>query len=336
MRLRTWSNDTSTPKGRTGSGWPTSPPFPRGQALRADLGGVRVPGRGARRVQPAHRGLVDGRPSSYRTGPRSAEHGRQPAPARGGDPSLRPRLTIPLGGVRQTLPGDGGASLDRLRGRLHSVVFPACRGPVSQTMRNSAKGVVLPRSSRMEQDRRFPPAGRPERLSDIVENGLCIGCGLCQAVAGQDRIEFVITPEGRERPVERKKIPPDAWRRILGTCPGVRVEGATPGLSGQGAKTDRAWGPYHRVCLGHAADPEVRFRAASGGVLTALAAWLVEHASSQVRRLGRSEVFVSRSKRHTSRASNTARTARTRAIRVRFELGDGPEVIRHQPPRGSS
>ena len=119
-------------------------------------------------------------------------------------------------------------------------------------------------------------AGRPERLSDIVENGLCIGCGLCQAVAGRDRIEFVITPEGRERPVERKEIPPDAWRRILGTCPGVRVEGALPELSGQGAKTDRAWGPYHRVCLGHAADPEVRFRAASGGVLTALAAWLVE------------------------------------------------------------
>ena len=115
MRRRTWSNDTSTPRRRTGSGWPTSPPLPltRAGALRADLGGVRVPGRGARRVQPAHRGLGDARPSSYRTGPRSAEHGRQAAPARGGDPSLRPRLAIHLARVRQTLPGDGGASLDR-------------------------------------------------------------------------------------------------------------------------------------------------------------------------------------------------------------------------------
>lgn len=133
-------------------------------------------------------------------------------------------------------------------------------------------GAVSPRSPGMEQDHRF----RPERLSDVVENGLCIGCGLCQAVAGRDRIEFVVTPDGRERPVERKDMPPDAWRRILGTCPGVRVEGATPDLSGQGARKDRAWGPYHRVCLGHAADPEVRFRAASGGILTALAAHLVE------------------------------------------------------------
>jgi len=77
----------------------------------------------------------------------------------------------------------------------------------------------------MEQDRRFPPArdsaqrnrqttapavaGRPERLSDVVENGLGTGCGLCQAVAGRDRIEFITTPEGRERPVERKNLPPD-------------------------------------------------------------------------------------------------------------------------------
>lgn len=47
-RMRTWSNDTATPRRRTGSGWPTSPPLARGQALCADLGGVRVPGRGER------------------------------------------------------------------------------------------------------------------------------------------------------------------------------------------------------------------------------------------------------------------------------------------------
>ena len=27
-----------------------------------------------------------------------------------------------------------------------------------------------------------------ERLYAIVEQGLCIGCGLCQSVAGKDRI----------------------------------------------------------------------------------------------------------------------------------------------------
>ncbi len=135
-----------------------------------------------------------------------------------------------------------------------------------------------PRDSAQRNRQATAPAvaARPERLSDIVENGLCVGCGLCQAIAGKDRIEFVITPEGRERPVERRKISPDDWQRILRTCPGTRVEGASSELCGHDAESDRIWGPYHRVCLGHAADPDVRFRAASGGVLTALAAYLVE------------------------------------------------------------
>jgi hypothetical protein len=45
----------------------------------------------------------------------------------------------------------------------------------------------------------------PLTLEAIVEGGLCIGCGLCRAVAGADgagahKIEIVLTPEGRERP----------------------------------------------------------------------------------------------------------------------------------------
>ena len=114
-----------------------------------------------------------------------------------------------------------------------------------------------------------------EQLSDIVENGLCIGCGLCQAIAGEGRVEFVMTAEGRERPVERAPISRADWRRIVRVCPGTRIAGASAALSGRGANTDRVWGAYHRVCLGHATDPEVRFRAASGGVLTALAAHLL-------------------------------------------------------------
>ena len=41
--------------------------------LRADLGRVRVPSHGARRVQPPGGGMVDGPPSSYPTGARGAQ-----------------------------------------------------------------------------------------------------------------------------------------------------------------------------------------------------------------------------------------------------------------------
>ena len=26
------------------------------------------------------------------------------------------------------------------------------------------------------------------KLSDIVDNGLCVGCGICQSIAGSDKI----------------------------------------------------------------------------------------------------------------------------------------------------
>ena len=46
-------------------------------------------------------------------------------------------------------------------------------------------------------------------LSDIVDNGLCVGCGLCQSIAGEDKIEVMMSPKGRLEPKEINKISPD-------------------------------------------------------------------------------------------------------------------------------
>ena len=52
-------------------------------------------------------------------------------------------------------------------------------------------------------------------LSDIVNNGLCIGCGLCQSVAGKDKIEISMTPKGRPEPKEISKISPEVFKKIV-------------------------------------------------------------------------------------------------------------------------
>ena len=46
-------------------------------------------------------------------------------------------------------------------------------------------------------------------LSDIVDNGLCIGCGLCQSIVGKDTIEILMSPKGRLEPKEIQKISPE-------------------------------------------------------------------------------------------------------------------------------
>ncbi len=107
------------------------------------------------------------------------------------------------------------------------------------------------------------PAG-PLSLSEIVENGLCIGCGLCRSVADSGEIEMIMTPEGRIRPVARKAISHSTLTRINAVCPGTRIAGPDQAQASDAALTDTVWGPAQRLVLGHAVDPTVRFQASSG------------------------------------------------------------------------
>jgi coenzyme F420-reducing hydrogenase beta subunit len=112
-------------------------------------------------------------------------------------------------------------------------------------------------------------------LEEIVEGGLCIGCGLCQAVAGEDKIQIVLTPEGRERPVARHALDAATLERVNAICPGIRVEGAAVEPAASRAMHDLVWGPAQRLAIGYAGDPDVRYRASTGGVLTALGQFLL-------------------------------------------------------------
>jgi coenzyme F420 hydrogenase subunit beta len=115
----------------------------------------------------------------------------------------------------------------------------------------------------------------PLSVEEIVEGGLCIGCGLCQAMAGGDKIQIVLTPEGRERPVARCGLDAATLERINAICPGTRVEGGRAESQSAQAMHDVVWGSAEQLAVGYAGDPDVRYRAATGGVLTALGLFLL-------------------------------------------------------------
>lgn len=117
--------------------------------------------------------------------------------------------------------------------------------------------------------------GIPLTLEAIVEGGLCIGCGLCRSVAGADKIQIVLTPEGRERPIARGALDAATLELINATCPGTRVEGAADGVAASQAAQDVVWGSAEELAVGYAGDPAVRHRGSSGGVLTALGQFLL-------------------------------------------------------------
>ena len=116
----------------------------------------------------------------------------------------------------------------------------------------------------------------PIPIERIVESGLCIGCGLCESLAGRQRIRLVMTPEGRERPAVLQPLDRATVALINAVCPGLTVEGPDPSATDASVQWDAIWGPAIRIAKGHAADPEVRFRGSGGGGLSALAIHLLE------------------------------------------------------------
>jgi len=113
-------------------------------------------------------------------------------------------------------------------------------------------------------------------LSDIVDNGLCIGCGLCQSIAGKDKIEVSMSPKGRLEPKEVTKISPEIFDKILKVCPGVIVEGLPKEQVDTNTSHNLVWGYYLSLCYAWSTDEKVRFESSTGGLLNGLSIYLLE------------------------------------------------------------
>jgi coenzyme F420 hydrogenase subunit beta len=74
------------------------------------------------------------------------------------------------------------------------------------------------------------------------------------------------------------ETPPDeaTMARIRAVCPGIALRGPEPGQEGRRGTFHPVWGPIRTLHLGWARDPEIRFRAAAGGAMTALGVHLIE------------------------------------------------------------
>lgn len=115
----------------------------------------------------------------------------------------------------------------------------------------------------------------PLGLEAIVEAGLCIGCGLCRSIA-PDRIRMALNGQGALVPELAQPLDAGRLALINRVCPGLRIEGRLPENESPAARWDDIWGPALAMASGHAADPEVRFRASAGGGASALAIHLLK------------------------------------------------------------
>ncbi|MEM7216203.1 MAG: Coenzyme F420 hydrogenase/dehydrogenase, beta subunit C-terminal domain [Pseudomonadota bacterium] len=113
-----------------------------------------------------------------------------------------------------------------------------------------------------------------ESLNEIVENGFCIGCGLCKSIAPKSAIEMRTGSHGHLRPFPRNRLDEKEERKILELCPGINVSGP---LSEPGDRDDDpVWGHNLRSAKGHTTDDAMRFVASSGGIMTAINNFLLD------------------------------------------------------------
>ena len=113
-------------------------------------------------------------------------------------------------------------------------------------------------------------------LENIVKNGLCIGCGLCQSITGKDYIKISMSSKGRLEPKEIKKISSKTFNKILNVCPGVIVEGLPKELVDKNTKYDLLWGYYLSLFYAWSTDKKIRYESSTGGLLNGLSIYLLD------------------------------------------------------------
>jgi coenzyme F420 hydrogenase subunit beta len=142
---------------------------------------------------------------------------------------------------------------------------------------------------------------QPLSVQAIVDAGLCVGCGLCKSIAGDERIRIEMSADGIEVPQTNGPIDDQTLRLINAVCPGLRAEGPTREAASPEARWDTIWGPAIAMAKGYAGDADIRFQASAGGGLSALAIHLLEsgevdfilHVTASQRRPMRTEAHLS-------------------------------------------
>lgn len=117
------------------------------------------------------------------------------------------------------------------------------------------------------------PSHRLQTFSDVVDWGLCVGCGACASKTTGNARMVQVESEGF-RPVFHE-AESRGRSRGLEVCPGYQINSLDANLSSRTA-ADVEFGPVLDIWEGWSTDPDVRFRGSSGGMLTALSLYCVE------------------------------------------------------------
>jgi coenzyme F420 hydrogenase subunit beta len=114
-------------------------------------------------------------------------------------------------------------------------------------------------------------------IQDVVDWGLCIGCGACYYACPKGGVSLVnVNSIGIRPKFDAASCGP--CTDCLSICPGYFVDGElATGRVPKVSEADHEFGPALEIWEGFATDTSIRHRGSSGGVLSALALYCVEN-----------------------------------------------------------
>lgn len=107
-------------------------------------------------------------------------------------------------------------------------------------------------------------------LQEVLNNNLCVGCGLCQSIFGPEKVLMGYNDEGFLRPNSNVPLSESEEDLFAKICPGVQIQHLNT------KRHDIFLGPYRKIDIGYSTDDAIRYNGSSGGVITGLAAFLLE------------------------------------------------------------
>lgn len=117
-------------------------------------------------------------------------------------------------------------------------------------------------------------------INYTVKNNLCVGCGICPSACPTDSIKMIIK-KGQHIPnVDSQTCIKDkGCNKCLTICPGVEVALKEIGdncFSHENAEYREKTGYYYSSYSGYSLDKDIRFRSASGGLVTQFLIYLLD------------------------------------------------------------
>ena len=108
----------------------------------------------------------------------------------------------------------------------------------------------------------------------VVNDNLCVGCGLCESIFGSDNISIKLDGKGKYIPVllRREDLKIKTKIKLEDFCPGLKLVQESKPTN----EYEKLIGKYFTSEKGYSNDPEIRFKSSSGGIITSICLFLIE------------------------------------------------------------